>query len=210
MKIFYLVLSSLFIVSCNNNNPKTIDTTVDQELESLYALMQGSFNSKKQALQDSTYYNISLHMYPIWQDRGHYLYVEQALNSIQNKPYRQRIYELKRVSESTISSAVYTLPNDSLYIGKYDTPEAFNKLTIDSLELREGCSVILQKISENVYKGSTGENTCTSSLRGASYATSEVSISSDKIESWDRGFDEKGNHIWGAERGGYVFDKVQN
>lgn len=200
----------MLIVSCNNNTPKTTDTTVDEDLESLFLLMQGSFNSENQSLQDSTYYNISLHMYPIWKDRGHFLYVEQALNSMQNKPYRQRVYELTRVSDSTISSAVYTLPNDSLYIGKYNTPEAFNKLTIDSLELRKGCAVILQKISENEFKGSTGEKTCASSLRGASYATSEVSISSDKIESWDRGFDAEGNHIWGAEKGGYVFDKIQN
>ncbi|RCT55981.1 hypothetical protein DUZ96_02335 [Winogradskyella sp. KYW1333] len=32
---------------------------------------------------------------------------------MQNKPYRQRIYEVKRVNDSTFSSEVYTLNADS-------------------------------------------------------------------------------------------------
>lgn len=64
---------------------------VDSELKELFTLMQGSFNSAIQAEIDSTYYNISLHMYPIWEDKGNFLYVEQALTSTPNKPYRQRI-----------------------------------------------------------------------------------------------------------------------
>ena len=28
-----------------------------------------------------------------------------------------------------------------------------------------------------------------------------------RVVSWDRGFDAEGNHIWGAEKGGYEFVK---
>jgi len=190
------------MVSCQNE-PKE-----DTELKELFSLMQGSFNSENQARQDSTYYNISLHMYPIWKDKGNYLYVEQALNSMQNKPYRQRVYKVTRLNDSVFSSAIYTIPNDSLWIGKWKTPEDFDRISTEYIVERTGCEVLLQRIGENHYKGATGIKTCESSLRGASYATSEVEMTSEKILSWDRGFDAEGNHVWGAEKAGYIFDKL--
>jgi len=65
-------------------------------------------------------------MYPIWQDKGNWLYVEQALNSSQDKPYRQRVYEVKIYNDSLFTSNIYTIPNDSLWIGKWKTPEDFS------------------------------------------------------------------------------------
>jgi len=50
---------------------------------------------------------------------------------------------------------------------------------------------------------------CPSELRGAKYATSEVTISKNGFVSWDRGFDENGNQVWGAEYGGYDFLRVK-
>lgn len=201
--IFSITLS--LIISCNK---KTEVTKVDKELSELFTLMQGSFNSEKQAKIDSTYYNISLHMYPIWKEKGNFLYVEQALNTMQNRPYRQRIYEIKRLNDSTLQSIIYKLPTDSLWIGKWKTPDDFNTMREGSLILRNGCEVLLKKIGDNHFKGSTGKKTCQSNLRGASYATSEVEIMNGKIISWDRGFDDDGKQIWGAEKGGYIFDKI--
>lgn len=205
--LLFACFFSLIFTSCKQEKESNniIETT---QLEELHQLMQGSFNSEKQALADSTYYNISLHMYPIWKDKGLFLYVEQALSLAQERPYRQRIYELVKVNDSTIASKVYTIPNDSLYIGKWKTPESFNKLTLNDLQLRTGCEVLLNRIEPNYYAGKTGHKTCESTLRGASYATSEVEIWANKIISWDRGFDADGNHIWGAEKGGYIFDKL--
>ena len=51
-------------------------------VEELFALMQGSFDSKAQAERDSAFYAISLHMHQVWPERGHFLYVEQALASM--------------------------------------------------------------------------------------------------------------------------------
>ncbi|MBK8230937.1 MAG: hypothetical protein IT349_04755 [Candidatus Eisenbacteria bacterium] len=58
------------------------------------------------------------------------------------------------------------------------------------------------------YAGSTIGLDCESDLRGAAYATSEVSITKGGIVSWDRGFDASGVQVWGAERGGYRFLRV--
>ncbi len=208
MKKTILLLLICFLVSCKKKENKTPE--IDKELLELASLMQGSFNSEKQSLADSTYFNISLHMYPIWEDKGHFLYVEQAMFSQQDKPYRQRIYELKRLDETSFISSIYTLPNDSLWVGKWKSPEDFDSLKFEDLSLRNGCDVILVKSGENHFKGRTREYSCESTLRGASYATSEVVITADKIISWDRGFDPEGHQVWGAELGGYIFDRQSN
>lgn len=203
--VIFLILLSIFVkpeLEATDNFKK------DKELSELYKLMQGSFNSELQSQQDSSYYNISLHMYPIWKDKGHFLYVEQALNSMQDQPYRQRVYEITRITDSTFSSAVYTLPNEKEWIGKWKTPKSFDQISKSDLILRDGCEVILKRLDKNQFKGSTGENSCNSSLRGASYATSEVEITEETIISWDRGMDRDGNQVWGAEKGGYIFNKI--
>ncbi|WP_250432921.1 chromophore lyase CpcT/CpeT [Hanstruepera flava] len=202
--IYFLAIFSLLL---NTKKEKIVENPSNNNLKELFQLMQGSFDSEKQSLADSTYYNISLHMYPIWQDKGHFLYVEQALNNGVSKPYRQRIYEVTQIDDETFSSAVYTIPNDSLWIGKWKTPEAFNTLSLNDIEKKSGCEVILKRIKPKSFKGSTGHKTCSSSLYGASYATSEVEVLKDKIISWDRGFDSNGKHIWGAEKGGYIFER---
>lgn len=206
MKRILLILAiSVSFYSCKESQPK-----VDTELNELFGLMQGSFNSENQAKADSTYYNISLHMYPIWKDKGNYLYVEQALNIMQNRPYRQRVYKVTRLNDSVFSSAIYTIPADSLWVGKWKTPLDFDKISPQDIVERTGCEVLLKRIGDYHFKGATGIKTCESTLRGASYATSEVEITKNKILSWDRGFDTDGNHVWGAEKAGYIFDKIKN
>lgn len=208
MRITLLLLTVICLSSCKNE-PKEVKAKEDIELKELYGLMQGSFNSEAQSVADSTYFNISLHMYPIWEDKGNYLYVEQALNSMQDRPYRQRVYEVKRLSDSTFGSYIYKIPNDSLWIGKWKTPADFNKLTVTDLELRNGCEVVLKRIGDKHYKGETGNKTCESTMRGAAYATSEVEIMPSKIISWDRGFNSDDEHVWGAEKAGYIFDEIK-
>lgn len=177
----------------------------------LLQLMSGSFSSAKQARNDTAYYNIKLEMHPIWVNRKNeqWLYVEQAVAKAPNRPYRQRIYQLVRVNEDLYQSIVYTLPNPKAFVGQWKKPAAFDSLSPDNLERREGCDVYLRKVADKYYRGATKEGTCKSNLEGASFATSEVEIFADKVISWDRGFDEKGIQVWGAAKGGYIFDRIE-
>ncbi|WP_422105705.1 chromophore lyase CpcT/CpeT [Winogradskyella sp.] len=207
-RLFPFLILAIFIFNCKNETKSEPVIKEDTELKELFALMQGSFNSEIQSQVDSSYFNISLHMYPIWEDQGNFLYVEQALNSMQDRPYRQRIYEVTRLSDSTFSSAVYALNTDSLWIGKWKTPKAFDSISLKDIALKDGCEVVLKRISEKHFMGKTGDTTCVSTMRGASFARSEVEILADKVISWDRGFDAEGNYVWGAEKGPYVFNKL--
>ncbi len=176
-------------------------------LDDLQRTMAGTYSSEIQAKADSAnYYNISLRMVPIWKDRGHYLYVEQALANRQDKPYRVRIYRLSMRNGQYVSE-VYTLKDEKKWIGSWKTPEALDALPLDGIELKAGCEVVLDKTDKGTYSGKTGDKTCPSELRGASFAKSTVTVSPGKIVSWDQGFDSEGKQVWGAEKGGYIFLK---
>lgn len=204
-----LLLAFIMITfSCSTTKEMSIPKT--DELADLQAMMTGSYDSSAQEAADSAYYNISLHMYPIWKSRtdGKFLYVEQALASMQDRPYRQRVYKLEKTEGGQLASYVYTLKNDSLFIGKWQTPAYFDRFGLSVLDEREGCEVLLSK-DQDGYAGSTQADNCKSTLRGASYATSVVSMSKNKITSWDQGFDDNGNQVWGATKGPYVFVKLK-
>jgi CpeT protein len=183
-----------------------------KDVEVLVDYMVGSFSSEEQAEKDSNYFNIELEMVQLWKDRtdGPWLYIEQAVAESKDKPYRQRVYHLRKRNDGKIERLVYTIPDPLRFAGDYKNEFPLLRLTPDSLILKEGCEVILYQADNGYFEGSTVDKNCGSDLRGASYATSEVMIDKDKMISWDRGFDESGNQVWGATNGGYIFKKKLN
>ncbi len=176
-------------------------------LDELQAAMTGSFDSSAQASSDDSYYNILLHMEPVWTDRpGKYLYVEQAVADAADKPYRQRIYALEQKGRGFISR-VYELPDPDRFIGAHDDPSRLNVISPEDLIERKGCAVYLKPDGPGIYRGSTKKKRCKSTLRGATYATSRVSITGSFVQSWDQGFNDADEQVWGATEGGYMFFK---
>lgn len=178
-----------------------------KDLTTLKTYMVGTFTSEAQSKSDSTYFNIHLNMKPIWKDRtdGFWLYVEQAAAQSLDKPYRQRVYHIFLQDENTIVSQVYEMDKPARFAGDWKKKSPLSQLTPDSLKSREGCAIYLHKNSKGEFYGSTPGKECLSSLRGATYATSEVTISKDLILSWDRGFDVVNRQVWGATKAGYRF-----
>lgn len=199
-----LVFLIVLVLGCQS--AKTNGDQSGAHLNELVAIMQGQYSSEAQSKSDTTYFNISLRMVPIWQKKGHYLYVEQAMFSKQDKPYRVRIYKITQRGDTFVSE-IHTLKNEKEWIGKWKTPAAFDALTDNDIELKPGCEVILKRIGKNHFTGQTGIKTCPSELRGASYATSKVTVTEKEILSWDQGFDKNDKQVWGAEKGGYAFVK---
>ena len=188
------------------------DDKSEAELKRLAGFMAGSFSSKEQAAEDKAFFDVRLHMAPIWTDRKgeHWLYVEQAMAGALEKPYRQRVYKLVWKDGDPVS-VVYTLPGDALkFAGAWKKPEVLAKLKPTDLTEREGCAIVLKKKTDGNYSGSTVGKGCASDLRGAKYATSEVTITADTLTSWDRGYDGAGKQVWGAVKGPYVFKKADS
>ncbi|MFH2051153.1 MAG: chromophore lyase CpcT/CpeT [bacterium] len=180
------------------------------DLDVLVAWMTGSFSSGAQAEADpDNYYDIRLEMAPIWPGRtdGAWLYVEQAAASSLDQPYRQRVYRVREVEPGLFASEVYELPDPDAAVGAWRDPARLAGLTPDDLIPREGCTVYLRRQSDGSFTGGTRDRECGSSLRGATYATSEITLQGNRLESWDRGWDTAGVQVWGAEKGPYVFVK---
>jgi hypothetical protein len=170
------------------------------------ALLTGSFSSGTQAKSDPEFFDVRLHMTPIWTSRadGPWLYVEQAMATALERPYRQRVYRLIDRGDGSVESFVYELPNPRERVGAWSNPAVFDSDTPETLVPRAGCAMVLRR-SGATWVGSTNERDCESSLRGASYATSEVVLRQDGLDTWDRGFDAGGKQVWGATKGAYQF-----
>jgi CpeT protein len=202
------LLSRVFLCTlCLFNFSESKAQLSSADVDELLRRMVGKFNSEAQSLQDSSFFHITLQMMPIApvNNKDHWLYVEQAMASTKHKPYRQRVYQIRLLSDSCIESKVYELKNPSAYINP--VPGVI-RLTIDSLTERQGCSIFLKKVG-NAFTGSTPGKECLSNLRGATHATSEVVIESERMISWDRGWDREGKQVWGAQKSGYQFVKVK-
>ncbi len=178
-------------------------------LTTLAELMTGSFSSAAQSTADGDYFDIRLEMARIWPDRedGYWLYVEQSAASNLERPYRQRVYHVTEEADGSFRSEIYSIPDPLRFVGDWKKADPLATLSRDSLEIRKGCAVILRLNPDGLFAGGTDGAACTSTLRGASYATSEVIVGEDRIESWDRGFDAGDNHVWGAEKGPYIFKR---
>lgn len=199
----------LFFQACSVSKQATGKAS---DLTRLVNWMSGSFNSAAQAQRDTDYFDISLHMQPIWpqlsNDRqGYWLYVEQAMSARADKPYRQRIYRVEQLDAQTFRSSVFLIPEESKYVGAWRTPQVFDNLSPAQLETREGCAVQLTLQPDGSFQGSTIGKGCESTLRGATYASSKVIISTKGIDSWDQGFNAQDIQVWGATKGGYEFRK---
>lgn len=199
-------------IGCQAPGPKVASSN---PTEAVAGLLVGSFTSAAQAKADKDFREIHLHMTRIWTSRtdGPWIYVEQAVASEPLKPYRQRIYQVALSDNpdavpGTVESRVFELPGDPLaFAGAWSEPARFDAVSVEQLVPRDGCTVYLVPNTDGSWSGGTDGNGCSSALRGASYATSEVTVNEKELRSWDRGYDRSGKQVWGAEKGAYVFER---
>lgn len=182
------------------------------DLREMASRMTGIFSNGEQAAKDSSYAVIITHIKPVWQNKtdGYWFYVEQAAAQSLQKPYRQRVYHIYQQDNYTLVSKVYEIKYPDEYIGAWKDENKIYQLTESMLIDRQGCAVYLHKNKDGDYSGSTQGKECLSSIRGAAYATSEITIYKDKMVSWDRGWNASGQQVWGSEKGGYIFIKSKD
>ena len=177
-------------------------------VERLVAHLTGRFDSVAQAASNPSYFEIQLETCAVSAPElgEHVLYVEQAVIGSLEAPYRQRLYVVSESAEpvTDVQTTVYELVDPDAFIGRCADPSPV-VLAVEATE-REGCGVHLTWMTDH-FEGGTVGNGCSSSLQGASYATSEVTTREDRIESWDRGYDRADMQVWGAVAGAYVFDR---
>jgi len=175
-------------------------------VERVAALLTGVFSSAEQARVEPAYFEVRLVVHPIWSERGDgpWLYVEQAMATALERPYRQRVYHLVADGEAVVSE-VYELPDPARAVGCFREERPLAELAPADLVRRAGCEIVLVPVGGDEFQGSTLGSACPSSLNGAAYATSQVVLRDGLLASWDRGFDAAGRQVWGATDGAYEF-----
>jgi CpeT/CpcT family (DUF1001) len=206
-----LVLAGSTLVGCRHAAPSQAPASpASPELQKLERYMTGAFSSAAQSKEDSRFFDIRLYMIPIWRERtdGPWLYVEQAAAAKLDKPYRQRVYRLRALPDGRVESQVFLLPGDALrFANAWQRPESLKEVSPEQLVPREGCSILLVDEGDAL-RGSTVGQACPSELRGATYATSEVTVKDGTLFTWDRGYDAQNQQVWGSEHGPYRFERV--
>jgi len=215
MKKYIIVFLLIVLIGKLNAQIKIADVNTKEETSDIALLlsyMQGSFSSEEQSKADTNYFDIRLQMKPMWTIRSdaHWIYVEQAVASKMDKPYRQRVYRVSQLPDGTFESSVFTFPEPLKYAGDWKKDNPLVGLSPSDLIERKGCSVFLVKNNDGSFSGGTRGKGCECDLRNAKYASSEVVINKEGMKSWDRGFNESDEQVWGATKGGYVFKKIND
>lgn len=187
-----------------------VDAGAPSDVERVYQMLTGRFDSSAQSRTQPQFFAVQLHTCPVDLPLigEQVLYVEQAMVSSLSAPYRQRLYAVTAGTEpGTVVSTVYELVQPERFVGLC---AGTSDTAIDALDAiaRPGCEVVLQAEGEDFVGGTVGTG-CESSLNGARYATSEVTLSAEQIVSWDRGYDASDAQVWGSTAGAYVFDRLE-
>ncbi|XP_023001768.1 chromophore lyase CRL, chloroplastic-like [Cucurbita maxima] len=182
--------------------------------------LSGEKFSKEQAARDpENYFNIRMVTCPAAEmvDGSTVLYFEQAFSRTPQKPFRQRFYTVKPCSKEMKCDVELS----SYAIREMEEYKNFCDRTKDQCPLPEE---IVGDIAEHLttlhlkrcdrgkrclYEGSTPPGSFPNSWNGAAYCTSELSIlKNNEVHTWERGYDEDGNQVWGTKEGPYEFKAV--
>ena len=178
--------------------------------ERLARMLEGRFSSRQQAIANPSYFDVRIATCRVDRpDLGpRVLYIEQARADTLSQPYRQRLYVVEADPAGGADSAlsrVFELRNPGAAIGTCDL-EAPRDLA-GTVEEKDGCAVQLAWQGDRFEGGTVGTG-CGSTLNGATYATSTVTVLDNQLQTWDRGFDARDQQVWGAVAGPYLFDRL--
>ncbi|HCH61592.1 MAG TPA: hypothetical protein DFR83_02225 [Deltaproteobacteria bacterium] len=170
--------------------------------------LQGTLSSSAQAARDDDFRSIQLQTCEVAAPGlgTTVLYVEQAVETTLDEPYRQRLYVLEEVDDQTVRSNIYTLADPASFVGLCTRSERRFVHPAEAV-LKEGCAVDMVR-NKGVFQGETAPQSCPSALRGASFASVAVTVSASGLDSLDRGWDRQGNQVWGSKDGPYTFRRT--
>jgi len=164
--------------------------------------ISGEFSSTLQSTEDGYFDNVFIKTVKFRSDEyGDWFYTKQG-EIADGIPYRERIYLLNWVNDTTLINRVFKLKTNDV-----------NLDTISYTDLEEmcGCHTYIYKEYNKdgwYYYGDTNGTDCKGSFRGATYTTSQFRVYEDRIISWERGWNGD-IQIWGSTKGAYQYLKIK-
>jgi len=182
----------------------------NKNLKDYVKRITGTFSTVEQHKQDSTFDDVRVYTKVIRKDKGgiYWVYTEQG-ETKNYKPYRQRVYQISIVDNLLITLKIYYIKNQEKF--SYFN-SSFKSITQEDIYLKPGCDIyiVYSQIAANLmaYSGKTNSRNCVATFRGSTYTTSEFIVYSDKVMSWERGWNDRDEQVWGSRKGPYIFKKI--
>lgn len=195
--------------------------TIPPQVAQLADWIEGNFNSNVPT-NHAEFQDISIHAVRIWPEKlgARWIYFEQVapdkadLKSSRQFLNHQLIYEVTTGTHADIVVRKFELPSDSIPpAGTYKNPNWFQG--IDSMFILPlgGCTThfIFNK-EKKAFTGNTIGNGCKNSNFGATYQTTESTVSAQEIRILNRGWNSKDTQVWGPlEKDGPIkFTRLNN
>ena len=147
--VFALSFASFASVStfAKANKSKFAATNHSSKINSKSQLLIDLLESKFSGVSANASSDLALSESTIWKNSkdaaGKWIYVEQA--SVQNtaKPFRQKIYNIAQVNDSTFLTAVYNVPQAAAHVGEWKSENALASVSQSDLDFKTGCDVYL-------------------------------------------------------------------
>jgi CpeT protein len=179
----------------------------------------GKFATTTQHKEEPYFDDVTVETFWIRDDmEGIWLYTEQS-NTGDSIPYRQRVYNIVWLNDTTIVSKVYRLKNPkqveypqskSFLRGGPTFYELLARIKRSDLIHMEGCDTNIHKGIDGNYYGSTDAEECKGSYMGANYTTSQFRVYPHMVVSWEQGWKNDGEQVWGSSRGYYYYRKIED
>lgn len=201
--LFSLVFVSALFADLGYSNP--VDVLANRLLK--------TYDSSAQSLYEPDYFDVTLKHcevdvtnVPDSESNSRFFLLEQAISTYIDRPYRVRLVKIKYDALSdTYLSMNFEPENPGKYAG---VCRSGKKMTLAYSNFESPKCIVSMKKVGNDFIGGTPDGGCISTHNGASSFTSEVKITENSINSWDRGFDASGNQVWGARKGPYKFKEI--
>lgn len=201
------VLTGFWLIRDQAANAQ-LETLSQQNVAAVVAHLTRTMDTTDQAEQDPRFVAVQMTTCLVQvtgqeaDPKNVYLYQEQALAESIERPYRQRFLQIALSEDATrVESRTF----------KPDTPEPWTGLCqqtdpkVDASELGNLVCVVGLRPSALGYVGSTPDEGCPVTLRGAVQLTNTIVLHQHGMDTWDRGFDANGIQVWGARAQPYQY-----
>ncbi|MBW4621745.1 MAG: chromophore lyase CpcT/CpeT [Cyanosarcina radialis HA8281-LM2] len=187
---------------------------MNDDLITLATWMAGGFSNYQQAAAEPRMFahiRVFFRPLPVEFFAGIGFYSEQVYDYDLWNPYRQGVHRLVDLGDR-IYIENYSLKEALLYAGAARELSILRTITSDSIERRNGCSMVFQRDGNRFLGGVEPGNLCLVGRDGnQTYLVSEVEITEKTWVSLDRGLNpDTHEQVWGSEFGPLRFEKCQS
>ncbi len=177
--------------------------------------LAGEFDNKVQALDQPVWF-VHLRLWhrplPMRINGNLALFAEQANVLYCDRPYRQRIAELKPTEDPQVFQAQYwAFQQPERFKGAGANPQLLEALSLEDLEALPGCLLTVRQSGIGFKAEPEIDAKCCFQYDGQTrQVVLGFEVSADRFLSYDRGVDLKtGASLWGAIMGAYDYQKLQ-